>query len=188
MQTIPGYLYPNRIWCQLVTDPLMDTRNIRVYAPNIKLYKNINNTVQVVFYNKDRRRINVNQYRFVLSIFRTNSPTTNLIKVADDRTTWREVDDDLIDITVPVLVYELTILDDGVAPHTKGLAELVVPAVDLEPLIADSYTYSIKAFDEFAAQHPAYVDDNTGSAGVVEIIDGVYSATEPLNYVDLGTL
>jgi hypothetical protein len=144
--------------------------------------------VQIVFHNKDRRRVSVNSYRFVLAIFGTNSPTTNEVRVAGSDTAYSEVDVDQIDITAPVLVYDLSVDDDGTSPHLKGIATLVIPGVDLDLLTADSYAYSIKAFDQFDGQHPAYVDDNTGALGVVDIIGGAFSLTEPLNYVDLGTL
>lgn len=188
MQQTQAYLYPNRIWCQLLLDSTIDTRNPRVYAPNIKIYKNINNVVQVVFYNKDRRRIPVNTYRFIFSIFPTNSPTTNIIKEEGSDTTYREVDVDEIDIKTPILEYELEVLDDGVATHLRGLTVLNVPGADLVPFTADQYTYSIKAFDEFDSSYPAYVDDNTGVQGVIEIIDGAYSPTEVISFVDLGTI
>jgi hypothetical protein len=163
-----------------------EIRNYRVYANPIKIYKNIDNTLRLVFKNRDQKRVNINGYTFTFYLFKTNSPTKNVY--AQDNVNFAEIDYDNINVKEPVLVKSVSIQDDGVTPARKGVATVVIPASDINGFVPDSYLFSIKAVNEFGEESPVYSDDNLGVSGIAYLIDGVYSLQEPQDYLDLGTL
>ena len=55
MQTILGYLYDNIIVVQLVDDATLFERTEIVYDKGIKIYKGVNNVIQVKFKNQDQK-------------------------------------------------------------------------------------------------------------------------------------
>ena len=172
MQTIPAYLYQNTIQCQIiVSEDLSATRSFLVYSNPIKIYKNNDNPIRIVFRNKDQKRTRINALEFTFYLYGTNSPTK--VKVADSATEYSEIDTDNVDVTVPVLVKTVTVIDDGVLESVKGVAQLMLTSEDLANLTADSYLYAIKATGQ-TGSFPVYSDDNLGVTGIINLIGGVF--------------
>jgi hypothetical protein len=187
MQIIPAFIYQNWINCQLDVEEDGTLRNYRVYANPIKIYKNIDNTIKIVFKNRDQKRIVVNEYTFVMYVFKSNSATTNRV-AARDGTGYEDVVVDVIDYTTPVLVKSVDVVDDGVTPAKKGVATVVISADEIASLVPDSYLFSIKAIDSFGQESPVYSDSNLGVSGVMYIVGDVYGSEMPEDSLDLGTL
>lgn len=176
MQTVPVYLYHNMIICQMDDNSgPSHTRSIRVYANPIKVYKNVDNPIRLVFKNKDQKRIRITDYTFELFVFGTNSPTAQQILVSD--TEYDTISVENIDIAVPVISKPLSILDDGVSDALKGIAQVTLTAEDLSGLPADSYTYTVRATNINGETLPVYSDDNLNVSGTIAVATGAYPAS-----------
>lgn len=173
MQTVTGYLYQNRIHCQIMElGDDVNTRSVRVYANPIKIYKNVDNPIRIVFRNKDQKRIHVDGYTFTFYMFKTNS--TYQQDVALDQNDYSSIDLDYLNEKTPVIVKSVSILDDGSSATTRGVGEVILGSNELRELTTDSYIYTIKAINLAGDSRPVYSDDNLSVAGTVHLIDGVY--------------
>ena len=187
MQTVTGYLYQNRIHCQIMElGDDVNTRSVRVYANPIKIYKNVDNPIRIVFRNKDQKRIHVDGYTFTFYMFKINS--TYQQDVALDQNDYSSIDLDYLNEKTPVIVKSVSILDDGSSVTTRGVGEVILTVSDIANLTVDSYIYTIKALDSNGNSRPVYADDNLEVAGTVHLFDGRYSLDTEPDYLDLGTL
>lgn len=176
MQNITAYLYRNFIHCQLPDDTISHTRSKVVYSAPVKIYKNVDNPIMVVFRNNDERRISIVGMTFEFALFGTNSSVKNTLVTSN--TAFTELPDSLPDITVPLMTKSLTNADISTTA-SKGLAKLVLTAADIALLTPDSYTFSIRATMADGSKLPVYCDDNYSVAGTMILGDNVYPVIPP---------
>lgn len=62
MQVIETYLYPNIVEVQILDSTIYHLRNRTVYSRPIKIYKGIDNPIQVIVYNQDNKPIPMDGY------------------------------------------------------------------------------------------------------------------------------
>lgn len=117
----------------------IDRWNRMAYAKNVKVYKGIDNIVKFKIRNNNQKDVNVAQSTFKLSVVDT--------------------------VTGNEKFY--TILD--IENAQKGLLTTTISELDLLKLENNLYHYSIKMTDGEGVDHPIYVDDNYGAAGVLEV-------------------
>jgi hypothetical protein len=143
-QQIISYLYPNNIMAQISDDTTVTTRDRTVYAQNIKLYQGVSNTLRVVFRNSDQKSVSVTQ----------QNPVFIMLRDADAQVYVKKP----ITVTDPV----------------RGIGTVTITETELLDLAPGAYGYSITVTDSLGRESPAYVDDNYGARGVVEVLAGAY--------------
>lgn len=143
-QQIISYLYHNNILAEISDDVIGITRDRTVYAKNIRVYQGVSNTLRIVFRNADQKPVSVDQQSPIFRIIRDSDATTFLEK-------------------------PITILNPS-----QGTGTVTITDGDLLDLIPGYYYYSITTQDEFSREIPAYVDDNYGARGNLEVVSGTY--------------
>lgn len=68
MQTINAYLYPNVIEVQFLDQEIITTRNRIVYARSIKVYRGIDNAIQVIVKNQDQKPVDLYPYNVYVDV------------------------------------------------------------------------------------------------------------------------
>jgi hypothetical protein len=143
-QQIISYLYPNNILAQISDDATVITRDRTVYAKNIKLYQGVTNTLRVVFRNSDQKPVTVTQQNPTFIILRDSQASIYASKP--------------ITVTDPI----------------RGVGTVTITAGELLDLAPGLYGYSITVTDSLGRTTPAYVDDNYGARGTLEVLSGAY--------------
>lgn len=144
MQTILGYLYDNLIVVQLVDDATLFERNEVVYARGIKVYKGVDNVLQVQFKNQDQKPVVITGR--TIEFFLLDKPTLSTHIKRDG------------------------IIVDG----ANGIASVTLTESELNNLVSKLYTYSLKVTDSDGTTHVIYADDTYNAGGSIELQDKVY--------------
>jgi|TARA_B110000211_G_scaffold228947_1_gene285959 hypothetical protein len=143
MTSITTYLYKQNH--QVVTNDTGVSNTMSMfYAPNIKIYRGMDNPVRVNFVNRDQKKTSLTDKTVQFIMIDQENSTTYL-----DRT--------------------VTIIDGP-----KGVGEVSLTESDLYSLDAKYYTYSFKITDGEGNSQIGYSDDNYGANGIIEIVEGVY--------------
>jgi len=153
MQKIITYLYTNRI--QLLAGLAgFNVEYTNVYQRNVKIYSGIDNTLEFDIKNADQKRV--------------------------DLTTLTLLSLNVMDINgngLPNSPYTLT------TTATKGIATVIIPAVDLELLTPQTLQYSVTAY-QGATPVILYTDSHFGALGNLELIGSAVPVTKPNRVFD----
>lgn len=152
MQTIINYLVNQIVPVQLIDDTASgQTRNRVVYTRTIKLYKNIDNTLELRFYNQDQKLVRVDGKSIRMYLIDQAKQQVLLTKIGE-------------------------LIDDGSSTTSKGKARVIFAGSDLINIPIGLYNFSIKLWNNDDPNHEiiAYSDDNYGVGGVAQVINGVY--------------
>lgn len=144
MQTILGYLYDNIIVVQLVDDASLFERNEVVYARGVKIFKGVDNYIQLQFKNQDQKPVDM-----------TNRSIEFFLLDQKTRSAHIKRDGEIIDAT-------------------NGYVRVTLTESELNNLVSKLYTYSVKVTDADLTTHVIYSDDAYNAGGTVELQDKVY--------------
>ena len=170
MQTIIRYLVNQQIPILIVDETTPTIRNKVVYSTPVKIYKNIDNTIELKFTNQDQKPVSVIGKTIKLYVIDQEEQLVVLSKTA-------------------------TSTDDGSTSHTLGMASVVIAAADTVALASGFYNFSVKLTSNAdpTTDIIAYSDDNYGVSGQMHVIKGVYPAidtvaTDNTDEYDLGEI
>lgn len=163
MQTISFYLYPNRIdaYTNLGGD-WQTERYRRVYNRNLKLYRGVDNRVDLQIKNSDQKSANIGSYDIVFVL--VGKETQEFILKKD----CQVVDASLGKFIVNIVEDEIRELEPGFYQYSI-IAETRVDNGD--------GTYSV------SSRRPLYADSQYGSEATVEIGGDVFG--EPINSIKI---
>jgi hypothetical protein len=161
MQKISSYLYPNRIEviANVALDP--DTCPVEwkiVYQKPIKIYKGVDNVIELEVKNSDQKRIDLfgKNVKFVLM----------------DQTS-REIE-----------TYDATVVDDGSTLCVKGVARITIPETDLTNLDPQHLKFTSYILNGDNTKTLLYGDTKYGAQSFVDLLDGVIPKTRELRRYD----
>jgi len=163
MQKISSYLYSNRI--QLIADvtaldaPYPVEWKI-VYQRPVKIYKGVDNVIELDVKNADQKRIDIfgKDIKFVVMDQSDNEINT----------------------------YTATVLDDGsTTPTLKGLAKVTIAESDLAALQTQFLKFSVYMVNADTTKTLLYGDAKFGGHGTIELLGSVVPSARPVqNYDD----
>ena len=150
MQKISSYLYPNRI--QLLTNLDEESSNDQVewrivYQRTIKIYKGIDNVLEVDVKNNDQKRVSLAGKTVHMVIF--DQANNEVVR------------------------YTALNLQDDSSHAGKGLARITVPSTDLTDLIPQFFNFVVYMENEDATMEILYGDSKYGARGTIELLNGV---------------
>jgi hypothetical protein len=141
-----------------------------LYSRTVKIFKNIDNTVELRFVNHDQKPTSI--YGYV--------PKFHMVDQEN-----QEV----------VLTKNATVLDDGSTSSNRGLAQVILPASDLANLEAGFYSFCVKlvSAEDVTEETIVYVDDNFDASGELQLLRGAYPdmdvvATDSIDEYDFGQI
>jgi len=150
MQTLACYLYPILLECQVITNESTTTRYPIVYANRIKLYKNADNRIKLLFKNNDQKSIDFAGHTVRFNIFKNQTSPSKSTAVT-------------IPIPAPV----------GLVIPMVSTVVLTINSIldDLEPGLYNYYIDTgLPASETTAADNALlYSDDNYSAVGELEI-------------------
>jgi hypothetical protein len=165
MQQINSYIYDNTVLVQIATDPDIEQRNRVVYTRTIKCYQGVDNLIKVKVQNQDQKPYNVSGMEIVFSVM--DSYVTSNANV----------------------IFQTNVT---ISNATTGTGTVLIPRQDINGFDRDQYIYSIY-YTSGNLQFPAYVDDNFGAQGQMQVISTSFpqftgNAVVVNNVEDLGQL
>lgn len=165
MQQINTYIYDNTILVQIATDPDIEQRNRVVYTRTLVCYQGVDNLIKVKVQNQDQKPYNI-------------SNTTLVFSIIDDYVTSNAN-----------VVFQTNVT---VSNANTGIGTVSIPRDNINALTRDQYIYSIY-YTSGNVQYAAYVDDNYGAQGQLQVISTAYpeftgNVITTNNVEDLGTL
>ena len=134
----------------------IDRWNRMAYAKNVKVYRGINNIVKFKIRNNNQKDVNVAQSTFRLSVVDTASGDEKFYTMLD------------------------------IENAQKGLLTTTIPELELLKLENNLYHYTIKMTTGEGVDHPIYVDDNYGAAGVLEVHGKTFPGLSPSVVATIG--
>lgn len=171
-QSIINYLV-NQIVTVLIGETDRDsltTGNRVVFTKPIKIYKNIDNTLDLRYVSRDEKRVSILGKNIKFYIIDQNAQQVVVTKNG-------------------------TTLDDGATVRLRGRGTVTILATDLINLPVGFYNFSTKLVDatDITMESIGYIDDNYGVAGTLQVIDGVYPgidgvATDTTDEYDMGSI
>lgn len=162
MQKISSYLYSNRI--QLIADlAALDTDYPVewkiVYQRPVKIYKGVDNVIELDVKNADQKRINI---------------LGKTIKFVVMDQTDKEIN-----------TYNAVPMDDGstLGSH-KGIATLTIPEADLTGLDPQYLKYSVYQINADTTKTLLYGDTRFGGHGTIQLLESIIPKTRPVQHYD----
>jgi|DEB0MinimDraft_4_1074332.scaffolds.fasta_scaffold02636_6 hypothetical protein len=140
---LTAYLYKQIIVATKVDSQASNTMTM-FYAPNVKIYRGVDNEFRVSFKNKDQKKINLLDKTVTLTVINK-----------DDGVSYLQRNVEVVDAQL-------------------GLGKIRITETDLLNLDAKYYTYALRVTDGEGNTDVAYVDDNWGANGTLELVEGVY--------------
>jgi len=161
MQKISSYLYPNRI--QLLTNLDDNSNNDQVewrivYQRTIKIYKGIDNVLEVDVKNNDQKRISLLGKEIYMVIF--DQANNEVIR------------------------YLATNLEDDSSQTSKGLARITIMGMDLVNLIPQSFNFIVYMHNVDSTSEILYSDSKYGVRGTIDLLNGVNAKPKPFKKYD----
>lgn len=161
MQHSPVYLYPNKIevYTSLVDSAVGGFR--KVYQRNLKIYRSVDNKVDIQVRNCDQKAISITGENIVFSL--TASDTQELL-----------------------LEKDATVIDDS--SEQRGRVAITISENDLLSLESGYYDYSVRSeirnyFDDgsytVTSSKILYVDSQFGAKGIIEIAGDINGRLQP---------
>ena len=161
MQKISSYLYPNRI--EVIANVALDPATYPVewkivYQKPIKIYKGVDNVVELEVKNSDQKRVDIfgKTVKFVLM----------------DQTS-KEIE-----------TYNATVIDDGSTTGVKGIARVTVPEADLANLDPQHLKFTSYILNNDNTKTLLYGDTKYGAQGFIDLLDGVIPTTREIRRFD----
>jgi hypothetical protein len=150
MQKISSYLYPNRI--QLLTNLDDESNNNQVewrivYQRTIKIYKGIDNVLEIDVKNNDQKRISLAGKQIYMVIFDQANNEVHR--------------------------YLANNLEDDSSHAGRGLARINIMGTDLENLIPQSFSFVVYMHNEDATLEILYGDSKYGARGTIDLLNGI---------------
>jgi len=177
MQTVLNYLEKRQLKCfytaqrikvRVLTAPVK--RNEIVYTRNIKIYKNIDNPIELLFVNRDEKPINISNKTVRYYMVDAKTQTVVITGLAE-------------------------VLDDGSTANKRGVSVATILRTDIAELPIGLYNFSVKVLEEDEIDSIVYTDQDYNAATTLELYNSVYpdfdgESTDPLlNYeYDFGIL
>jgi hypothetical protein len=156
MQRITAYLYPNRITVLTnLDDNLTNTEWRIVYQRNIKIYKGIDNTVEIELKNNDQKRVEIG--------------TDSLKMTLMDQTRNK------------ISEYTAQSLEDSTI---RGLARINIPASDLEDLDPQYLKFIVTKISTGYEEALTYTDSQYGAIGTIELLNGMNTIVDTTKKFD----
>jgi len=143
MAAITSYLYEQNILAT-INDVAPGNIMHMFYAPNVKVYRGIDNPIRVNFVNRDQKKVSLLDKTITFIMIDKETNRTLLQRTAS--------------VVDPYL----------------GLAEVTLTEGDMLDLESKFYTYAFKVVSGEGRAQIGYSDDNYGAGGVLEIVEGVY--------------
>lgn len=145
MQRISVYLYPNRITVLTNLDENLTNTEWRiVYQRNVKIYKGIDNTIEIELKNNDQKRVEIGSSTLKLTLM---DQSRN--KISD---------------------YNAISLEDSTV---TGLARITIPAIDLEDLDPQYLKFIVTKINTGYEEALTYSDSQYGAIGTIELLNGM---------------
>lgn len=143
MATLTTYLYRTRIEVVSAFEMQGNTMSM-FYTPNLKVYSGIDNHIQILFKNRDQKKVNLSEKSAWFIMFDKDSGTVLLSK--------------------PITIEN----------EEKGIGSLLLTEHDLGNLTERYYSYSFKIENGDGITQIGYSDDNYSADGVLQLVHGVY--------------
>lgn len=162
MHKISSYLYSNRI--QLIAnvtvlDAAYPVEWKIVYQRPVKIYKGVDNVIELEVKNVDQKRIDI--YGKVIKFV--------VMDQAD-----KEVN-----------TYTATVLDDGsTTPVLNGIARVTIAEADLANIDPQYLKFSVYMLNNDNTKTLLYGDTSFGARGTLEVLGGAVPATRPIQTYD----
>jgi len=159
MQKIQVYLYPNRITVLTNLDENLTNTEWRiVYQRQVKIYKGIDNIIEIEVKNNDQKRveIGISQIKLVLMDQKRNAINTYTAQSLEDST-------------------------------QVGLARLTIPASDLTNLDPQFLKFAIFQTNDNFENILTYTDSQYGAIGTIQLLDGINTVTTTTRKYDRWT-
>jgi hypothetical protein len=151
MQKIQSYLYPNRIQLVINLDEFSTNNQVEwriVYQRTIKIYKGIDNVLEIDVKNNDQKRVSLSGKTVYMVIF--DQANNEIIR------------------------YTALNLEDDSSHASRGLARITVLASDLEDLIPQYLTFVVYTEDDILNNiELLYGDSKYGARGTIELLNGI---------------
>lgn len=144
MQKIQVYLYPNRITVLADLDNLTNTEWRIVYQRTVKIYKGIDNIIEIEVKNNDQKRveIGVSEIKLVLMDQQRNFINTYTAQSLEDST-------------------------------IVGLARITIPASDINDLDPQFLKFAVYQVNTIFQNILTYTDSQFGALGTIQLLDGI---------------
>jgi len=150
MQLIPVYLYPNRIEVYTnVPGQWRNERYRRVYNRNVKIFRGLDNRVDVQVRNSDEKALDTTGYKVYFNLVERNKQSL-------------------------VLTKECVVVD-----AIKGKFYVTLTEVELYDINNGFYQYSIHRQDSAGHKTPLYVDSQYGATATIEVVGDVKGDPTP---------
>jgi hypothetical protein len=148
MQSLPIYLYTNKLDVTLDLDATIRGVNQVMYQRDLTIQKGIKNQIKIQFKNSDQKRISISTSTiFVFSMF---------------------------DAINQRLIVEKNLEILAETTGTKGMALLTLSESDTLDLDKSSYTYSVKLRGNDGTYTPAYTNTYYGMNGTLHLSTDIY--------------
>lgn len=158
MQVNPVYLYRNKITVFTSAEPWTIERYRQVYQRNFKIYRGVNNKLDVQIRNSDQKPYNISDHTLVFNLIERE---TQRLLVSKDFT---------------------------ITSAAQGQITVTVTEAELNNIAHGLYNYSIiKEVRENGvtiSSAPLYVDSQYGSLGVIEVFSDLYGETKESQVID----
>ena len=151
MQRIPVYLYPNRITVisNLDESSANNTEWRIVYQRNVKIYKGIDNVIEIELKNNDQKRVEIGLGSLKLTLMDQHH---NLINT-----------------------YTAISLEDSTQ---VGLAKITIPSIDLEDLNPQFLKFAVTRVNAIFEESLTYSDSQFGALGTIELKPLIKTSTQ----------
>jgi len=150
MQLIPVYLYPNRIEVYTnVPGQWRNERYRRVYNRNVKIFRGLDNRVDIQVRNSDEKALDTTGYKVYFNLVERNKQSLVLTKEC-------------------VIVSSI-----------KGKFYVTLTEVELYDINNGFYQYSLHRQDSTGHKTPLYVDSQYGANATIEVVGDVRGDATP---------
>ena len=161
MQAISVYLYPNLIDAYMSVSPIQDERYRRVYNRNIKVYRGVDNRIDIQVRNSDQKATATTGYDTVFNLI---SRETQELVLKKDAVSME-------DSTAYAGRFYVSLTEGDIEDIDPGFYQF---SLTLESRTSiDSTAYIV------AEKKPLYVDSQYGVLGTVEVFKDVYGEPQP---------
>ena len=149
MQKIQVYLYPNRITVLTNLDENSSNTEWRiVYQRQVKIYKGIDNVIEIEVKNNDQKRIEIGISQIKLVLMDQSRHAIN--------------------------TYTAQSLEDSTQ---VGIARITIPATDLENLDPQFLKFAVYQVNATFQNILTYTDSQYGAIGTIQLLDGINAIT-----------
>lgn len=159
MQLTSVYLYPNKI--DVFTNSIAEWKTERfrqVYQRNLKIYRGVDNRIDIHVKTSDQKPQNVTGYNFVLAIVEKETQELLLQKDCDAR-------------SLSVGKLSATITSDDLLELNPGFYQYSIIKETRTNIDSTEYTVTNK--------EAVYLDSQYGTQGTIEVFGNIYGETKP---------